>query len=50
MNLRTMDYEEGGERGKHLLKGSIARSFLDAGFRFEAVRTYTEPLRPMRSH
>ena len=28
MNLRTMDYEEGGGSGETLISGSIVRSFL----------------------
>jgi len=52
MNLRTIDYEEGGESGETLIRGSVVRSFLDADFRFTAVRTYTEPrlnVRPTRT-
>ena len=36
MNLRPIDYEDGGESGKPLLRGRIVRSFLDADFRFAA--------------
>ena len=51
LNLRPIDYEAGGESGGTLLKGRIARPFLDIDFGFEAVRAYTEPrmkFRPIR--
>ena len=51
LNLRPIDYEDGGEPGEPLLSGKIVRAFLDADFRFTAVRTYTEPrlnVRPTR--
>ena len=50
MNLRPIDYEDGGGPGETLIKGRIVRSFLDADIRFEAVRTYPEPSYPMSSH
>ena len=52
MNLRPIDYEDGGGSGETLTRGRIVRSFLDADFRSALVRTYTEPrlnIRPIRS-
>jgi hypothetical protein len=30
LNLRPIDYEDGGESGETLIRGRIVRSFLDA--------------------
>ena len=51
LNLPPIDYEDGGEPDEALIIGRILRAFLDADFRFAAVRTYPEPrlnVRPTR--
>jgi hypothetical protein len=52
LNLRPIDYEDGGESLETLKRGRIVRSFLGADFRSAPVRIDTEPrlnLKPTRN-